>query len=71
MQTVLFSALGRPSVPELPQQRFSVVALDGSTLHYDVFEPEISSTGNDAGEGSGGPMEEEDRFPYTVFICPG
>lgn len=40
MQTALFGTLGRRGVPELPQERFPVLAPDGSTLHYDVFEPE-------------------------------
>ena len=57
VQTTLFGTVGRPSVPELPQQRFSVVAIDGSTLHYDVFEPEGT--------------EEGGEIPYTVFVCPG
>ena len=56
VQTALFGTVGRRAVPDLPYQRFSVMAEDGSTLHYDVFESE---------------REGESDASYTAFIVPG
>ena len=69
IQTALFGTVGRPSVPDLPQlQRYSVLAPDGSTLYYDVFEPEAYCVG---GVASGEGVEEGDTIAYTMFVCPG
>ncbi len=63
LQALYFGIIGRSVIPEVKGHRHTVVAVDGSTLHYDVYDPkkerEVDS------------VSGEERSPYTFFVCPG
>ena len=40
IQTFVFGAIGRFLAPEEDGERHSIIVPDGSTVYYDIFEPE-------------------------------
>lgn len=46
IQTVVFGAIGRFLTPQQEGERHSIVLPDGSTVYYDIFEPETDKHDN-------------------------
>ncbi len=68
IQTLVFGigVVGHNSIPEVKGQRYTVLAVDGSTLYYDVYDPpEKKEMEEDMGSG------DQERCPYSFFVCPG
>lgn len=40
IQTIVFGAIGRFLTPQQEGERHSIILSDGSTVYYDIFEPE-------------------------------
>ena len=46
IQTFIFGAIGRFLTPEQVGERHSIILPDGSTVYYDIFEPETVKCDN-------------------------
>ena len=60
VQTVVFGA--GVTRDQVEGERFCVVAADGSTIYYDVFEPDFSQDEQRCGQSVS---------LYTFFVVPG
>ena len=69
IQTILFGSLGRFNVRPIRGERHSIILHDGSTVHYDVFEPHARrQTAVRKTEESSGDESDKD---LTMLVCPG
>ena len=46
------------------------MAIDGSTLHYDVYDPSKKKKESER-DSEERDSEEGDTIPCTFFVCPG
>ena len=63
---MFFGSFGHMFTPRITGTRHCVLAADGSTIYYDVYEPKLSESQRKTSEMSGGRVS-----PYTFFVVPG